>query len=173
MIEVVLVDERDNEIGLKEKVQAHLGEGSLHRAFTIFVFNDNGETLVTRRSASKMLWPLIWDSACASHPIKGETQEHAGQRRLTEELGFTCQLEAADRFQYKEKYKDIGSENEVCTTLVGEYNGEVHPVPSEVAEFKWLSIKDLKADMAKNPDEYAIWFIIAVDRLIEQGRIKQ
>jgi len=129
--------------------------------------------LTTRRSAEKMLWPLIWDSACASHPTKGESYEVAGGRRLNEELGFTCHLEIADHFKYMEKYKDIGSENELCVTLVGEYNGEVHPIPSEVTEYKWMKIGELKADMAANPDIYAVWFKIALSRLIEQGRIKQ
>jgi len=173
MVDVVLVDDQDKEIGLKDKIEAHLGEGSLHRAFTILIFNNAGETLVAQRSAEKMLWPLFWDSACASHPLENEGYEQSGERRLTEELGLTCDLEVADRFQYKEKYKDIGSENEVCTTLVGQYDGDVHPVISEVADYKWVSIKNLKIDMAENPDIYTIWFKIALDRLIENGRIKR
>jgi isopentenyl-diphosphate delta-isomerase len=172
MINVVLVDENDNQIGVKEKVAAHLGDGDLHRAFSILVFNEKGETLVTQRSAGKMLWPLVWDSACASHPFENESQEAAGERRLTEELGFTCKLENADTFQYHEKYKDIGAENEICAILVGDYNGEVHPVAEEVADYKWMSIRDVLDDMAKNADKYTIWFKIELDRLIEKGRIK-
>jgi len=172
MTNVVLVDENDNQIGVKEKVAAHLGDGDLHRAFSILVFNDKGETLVTRRSAEKMLWPLVWDSACASHPFENESQETAGERRLTEELGFTCKLEDADTFQYKEKYLDVGSENEICAILIGEYNGEVHPVAEEVADYKWMSIKDVQDDMAQNPDKYTIWFKIELDRLIEKDRVK-
>lgn len=173
MVKVVLVDSQDNEIGLKDKVEAHLGEGDLHRAFTAIVFNKKGETLIARRSADKMLWPLYWDNTCASHPLPGEGYVESGERRLSEELGFTCPLEAVDRFQYQEKFKDIGSENELCTTLVGEYDGEVYPVAEEVADYKWISIKDLKADMSDNPEKYTIWFRIALDRLIEQGRIRQ
>jgi isopentenyl-diphosphate delta-isomerase len=172
MVNLVLVDENDNQIGVKEKVAAHLGEGDLHRAFSILVFNDKGETLVTQRSAEKMLWPLYWDSACASHPYENEGQEAAGERRLTEELGFTCKLENADTFQYKEKYLDVGSENEICAILVGDYDGEVHPVAEEVADYKWMSVKDVLGDMANNPDKYTIWFKIELDRLIAKGRIK-
>ncbi|MCX6728395.1 MAG: isopentenyl-diphosphate Delta-isomerase [Candidatus Saccharibacteria bacterium] len=172
MINVVLVDENDNQVGVEEKVAAHLGEGKLHRAFSILVFNENGETLVTQRSAGKMLWPLVWDSACASHPFENEGQEAAGERRLTEELGFTCKLENADTFQYHEKYQDIGAENEICAILVGDYNGHVHPNPEEVADYKWMAIKDIQDDMAANPDKYTIWFKIELDRLIAKGRIK-
>ena len=172
MINVVLVDENDNKVGIKEKVAAHLGDGDLHRAFSILVFNDKGETLVTQRSSETMLWPLFWDSACASHPTENEGQEDAGERRLQEELGFSCKLEIADSFQYHEKYQDIGSENEICAILVGEYNGEVHPVAEEVADYKWMSVKEVKDDMVKNPDIYTIWFKIELDRLIANGRIK-
>jgi len=136
------------------------------------VFNDKGETLVTRRSAGKMLWPLYWDSACASHPFENEGQEQAGERRLQEELGFSCKLENVDSFQYHERYKDIGAENEICAILVGEYNREVHPVAEEVADYKWMSVKDVLDDMAQNPDKYTIWFKIELDRLIAKGRIK-
>ena len=173
MSEVVLVDGQDKEIGVKDKLEAHLGDGYLHRAFTVLVFNNRGETLIAKRSAEKMLWPLFWDNTCASHPKINESYEIAGERRLTEELGFTCKLKVVDRFQYSEKYQDIGSENEVCTTMIGEYDGEVHPVLTEVAEYKWISINDLRADMIKNPDIYTIWFKIALDRLIEQGKLNQ
>jgi len=171
MVQVVLVDEQDNEICLKDKVEAHLHDGTLHRAFAIIVFNSKGEILATLRSADKMLWPLFWDNTCSSHPLQNEGYVEAGERRLVEELGFTCTLEIADRFQYQEKYKDVGSENEICTTLVGEYNGEVHPVQTETADYRWMNVKDLKVDMAENPEKYTIWFKIALDRLIEKGKI--
>jgi len=172
MIDLVLVDENDNQIGTKEKVAAHLGDGDLHRAFSILVFNGRGETLVTRRAHEKMLWPLYWDSACASHPFENESQEAAGERRLSEELGFTCKLENVDTFRYQEKYKDIGSENEICAILIGNYDGEVKPVAEEVADYKWMKIRDVLEDMDDNPDKYTVWFKIELDRLIEKGRIK-
>ncbi len=173
MAEVVLVDNQDNEVGTKDKIQAHLGEGDLHRAFTVLVFNEKGETLVAQRSADKMLWPSFWDNTCASHPLPGEGYVEAGERRLMEELGFTCDLAVVDCFQYKERFGDVGSENELCTTLTGDYNGEVQPVASEVSDYKWMGIGELKSDMIKNPDIYTIWFKIALDRLIEQGKIIQ
>ena len=172
MSKVVLVDERDNDIGLKDTVEAHLGQGDLHRAFAVFVFNSSGKTLVAKRSAGKMLWPLIWDSACASHPERGESYEEAGERRLIEELGFTCKLKNVDRFQYEGRYSDIGAEKEVCVTLIGEYDGVVKANPEEVAEFKWMDINQLKASMSESPYAYTVWFKIALDRLIEKGIVK-
>lgn len=171
MADLVLVDSQDNEIGVMEKVQAHLGDGTLHRAFSAIVFNKNGEALIAQRSAGKMLWPLNWDNTCASHPFPGEDIVASGERRLSEELGFTCPLKKVDVFQYQAKYLDVGAENELCATLIGEYNGLVDLVESEVADYKWVSITDLKSDMVTNPDKYTIWFKIAVDRLIEKGII--
>lgn len=171
MTDVVLVDENDNAVGLAEKVEAHTGNGKLHRAFTVLIFNSQGETLVAQRSMDKMLWPLYWDNGCASHPLQGEGYVEAGERRLTEELGFTCDLRIVDRFIYHEKYMDFGSENEVCTTLIGEYDGDIKPNPGEVADYKWMSIDDLKKDITAHPDIYTVWFKIALDRLIEKGII--
>lgn len=171
MAEVVLVDENDKQVGIMEKMAAHLSEGSLHRAFASFVFNSKGELLVTRRSSEKMLWPLFLDNTCSSHPLQHESYEAAGERRLNEELGFTCYLEIADRFQYSDKFDNIGSENELCTTLIGEYNGEVHPVSREVTDYRWMNVGDIKTDMKHNPDKYTKWFKIALERLIEKGRI--
>jgi len=172
MVNIVLVDSNDNQTGSMDKLEAHLGDGKLHRAFTILVFNKKGETLIAKRSANKMLWPLYWDNTCASHPLQDESYIDAGERRLTEELGFTCKLTEIDSFQYKEKYLDVGTEHEVCITLIGEYNGEVHLDSEEVADYKWISVKDLKNDMSDNPDIYTIWAKIALDRLIEQEKVK-
>jgi isopentenyl-diphosphate delta-isomerase len=171
MDQVVIVNENDEEIGLKDKVEAHLGSGALHRAFVVIVFNSNGEILIHQRSAEKMLWPLVWDNACASHPQKGESYEAAGERRLTEELGFTCKLELVDKFEYHAMYKDVGAESELCATLIGKYDGEAKPNPAEIADWKWVSEEKLKEEMEKNSEIYTPWFIIALKRLNELKRI--
>jgi len=173
MTQVVLVDEHDNEIGLKDKVEAHLGLGVMHRAFQVLLFNNKNEVLVVQRSGYKMLWPFVWDGACASHPVKGESYIDAGKRRLVEELGFTCWLDEVDRFTYQSSYGDVGSENELCITLTGNYDGEINPNPDEVASFKWMSLGELRQDILDNSDKYTVWFKIALDRLIEQGKLNQ
>ncbi|MCL5094008.1 MAG: isopentenyl-diphosphate Delta-isomerase [Patescibacteria group bacterium] len=165
MEQVVLVDKDDKEIGLEEKEKAHLGEGKLHRAFSIFIFNPKKELLITKRSSQKMLWPLFWDSACASHPLKGESQEKAGERRLKEELGFTCKLKEVDRFEYHALYEDIGSEYEICSVLIGFYDRNININPDEVAEYKWVDLKWINQEISSNKDKYTPWLIIAIERL--------
>lgn len=165
MGKVVLVDKNDNPLGLEDKIKAHLREGILHRAFVVFVFNDKNELLIQKRSKEKMLWPLFWDGTCASHPKKNENYQKAGERRLKEELGFSCRLRLFDKFQYQSFYKNIGTENEICAILVGNYNGEIIPNIKEIADWKWINFSKLKQNIKKSSQKYAPWFIIGVERL--------
>lgn len=164
---LILVDENDNEIGYEEKVRAHLGEGKLHRAFSIFIFNDKNELLLQKRNKEKMLWGEFWTNTCCSHPRKGESLEEATHRRLMEEMGFDCELKEIFRFPYQAKFKDVGSEKEIDHVFVGRYNGPVKPDPKEVADWKWISIKELKKDIEKNPDNYTPWFKISLNKVLE------
>lgn len=154
---IVLVDKKDRKIGLKDKTESHLGKGDLHRAIVAFVFDSRGKLLIQRRSKEKMLWPLYWECTIASHPRDGESYIAAGERRLKEELGFTCNLKFLDKFQYAQIYKKVGAEREVCAVLVGEYNGEVNVNKKEVQEYKWIKVEELKEDLVKNPQNYAPW----------------
>lgn len=171
MEHVVLVDPDDARVGLKAKIDAHLGEGDLHRAFVVLVFNSAGAVLAARRAAQKMLWPLIWDGACASHPRDGEAYAAAGRRRLSEELGFTCPVWEVDKFTYHARYEDVGSEREVCAVLLGTYDGEVRANPDEVDEWAWVPLGELLEDFQSRPPRYAPWFVTALERLLRDGTV--
>jgi isopentenyl-diphosphate delta-isomerase len=116
---LVLVDESDRVVGHLSKGACHDGEGVLHRAFSLFVFNREGQLLLQQRSEKKRLWPLFWSNTCCSHPREGETMDEAVHRRLHEELRMTSELEFLYKFQYQASYEDIGSENEICWVYVG------------------------------------------------------
>ena len=98
--ELILVDEQDREIGCKSKSDCHIGNGILHRAFSIFIFNTNNEVLIQKRSSEKLLWPSCWSNACCSHPRYGEPMKTAVVRRLVQELGFNCPLIFLYKFQF-------------------------------------------------------------------------
>ena len=164
---VILVNEEDVQTGLEDKLAAHLGQGKLHRAFSVFIFNSKGEFLLQQRSAQKMLWPLHWTNTCCSHPRENEDYQAAGQRRLQEEMGFTCLLKMIGKFQYQARYKDAGSEYELCRVLVGEYDGQVAPDPKEVADCKWVDFGKVKKDVASNPDAYTPWFKMELERFFK------
>src|SRR3989304_4709730 len=112
-------DKKYNPIGLEEKVKCHLPNGKLHRAFTALMFDKEGRLLVTRRSLSKMLWPGDWDGTVASHPREKETYVSSSERRMPEEIGISCKFDYLFKFEYHVPYKDVGSENEICATLLG------------------------------------------------------
>jgi isopentenyl-diphosphate delta-isomerase len=165
---LILVDENDNPIGFEEKVKCHLPNGKLHRAFTVLLFDKDGRLLLTRRSPSKMLWPGDWDGTVASHPRSNETYVSSAERRLPEELGAGCKLDYLFKFEYHVPYKDVGSENEICGTLIGivDDSFEIKLVKDEISETR-LADTDLFADMEKNPQSYCPWMIVALYLLPE------
>lgn len=169
---LILVDSDDNPIGFEEKVKCHLPDGKLHRAFTVLLFNKDGKLLLTRRSQSKMLWPGDWDGTVASHPRKTETYVSSAERRLPEEIGSGCRLDYLFKFEYHVPYKDVGSENEICGTLIGEVTEpfETKLVKDEISESKWMDSDELFADMQKNPQAYCPWMIVALYLLSESDK---
>jgi len=161
---VILVDKNDNPIGLEEKVKCHLPNGKLHRAFTALIFDKEGRLLVTRRSLSKMLWPGDWDGTVASHPREKETYVSSAERRMPEEIGISCKFDYLFKFEYHVPYKDVGSENEICATLLGivEKSSKFRLVKEEIAEIKWITADELIEDLQKNPEIYCPWMLIAI-----------
>jgi isopentenyl-diphosphate delta-isomerase len=162
---LIVVDEKDNILGFKTKTECHEGDGILHRAFSIFIFNDDEQLLIQKRSGSKQLWPLYWSNSCCSHPRKGETVEEASHRRLKEELGIETQLRFLFKFQYTAPYKNIGSENEMCSVLVGRSNNSIAPNKNEIAEWKYVDIKELDKAMIDDPVNYTPWFKMEWERI--------
>jgi len=164
---LVLVDSEDNAIGLATKEECHTGKGKLHRALSIFIFNNKGEILLQKRSKEKQLWPLLWTNTCCTHPAKEEDVEEAAHRRLEEELGFDCKLKKIFTFEYHAEYKNDKSENEFDHVFFGQYDDDVHANPKEVEEWKWIEVNELKGDLEKNPQDYTPWFKIALEKIGE------
>ena len=156
---VVLVDEHDNQVGLMPKMEAH-EKAVLHRAFSVFVFNDQGELMLQQRAATKYHSPLLWTNTCCSHQRDGETSLAAGKRRLQEEMGFVRDLTEVFQFVYKAPFDNGLTEHELDHVMIGTYNGEPNVNPEEVASHKWMSLEDVKNDMEDNPQQYTAWFKI-------------
>lgn len=160
---VILVNEKDEQIGTMEKIEAH-EKALLHRAFSVFVFNENNELLLQQRALEKYHSPGLWTNTCCSHQRVGETNIEAGMRRLEEELGFTTNLKDSISFIYKAPFDNGLTEHEFDHILIGNYNEDPKPNPEEVAEFKWMKLEDVQKDMAKNPEIYTEWFKIIFDK---------
>lgn len=161
---VILVDESDNPIGSEEKVKCHLPNGKLHRAFTALLFDKSGRLVLTRRAKEKMLWPEDWDGTIASHPREGETYTSSAERRMPEEVGISCKMDYLMKFEYHVPYKNIGSENEICGTLIGiiDESTKFKIVEGEIDEIKWISANELHSEIKNNPKIYCPWMLIAL-----------
>lgn len=156
---VVLINENDEVKGLMEKMQAHK-TGLLHRAFSVFLFNNQGEMLLQKRAAHKYHSPNQWTNAVCSHPRDGETYKDAALRRLKEELGIKVEIDHKFFFIYKADVGDGLWEHELDHVFVGNYQGEFQLNPEEVSEVRYISQENLEKEMTENPANFTEWFKI-------------
>jgi len=154
---VVLVDDKDNEIGLEEKFAAHMYPAKLHRAFSIFILNDKGQLLIQKRNHEKKTWPGFWSNSCCSHPKPNEPIALAARRRLEEELGFTCNIEFLFKFRYMAQYDKDWGEHELDYVFLGYHNGSVYPNSIEVDKFAFVPLGKLEDDLERNPNAFTPW----------------
>lgn len=160
---VILVNEKDEQIGLMPKMEAH-EKALLHRAFSVFVFNKKNELMLQQRASHKYHSPLLWTNTCCSHQREGETNIEAGKRRLQEEMGFETGLEDTISFIYKAPFDNGLTEHEFDHILVGNFEDEPNINPDEVAAWKWMPLEEVKEDMINHPGLYTEWFKIIFDK---------
>ena len=160
---VILVDNNDNKIGLMPKLEAH-EKGILHRAFSVFIFNNDGELMLQRRALTKYHSPGLWTNTCCSHQRDGETNIISGKRRLNEEMGFDTELFEKTSFIYKAKFDNGLTEHEFDHVLVGSYNHSPMINSTEVDSWKWMSMENIKKDIKDHPDNYTAWFKIIFEK---------
>lgn len=160
---VILVNENDEPIGLMPKMEAH-EKAVLHRAFSVFIMNDKGETMLQQRAMDKYHSPLLWTNTCCSHQREGETNIEAGKRRLQEEMGFKTELKELFSFIYKAPFDNGLTEHELDHVMIGYYDGSPAINHSEVENWKWMYPSDIRTDISKNPDDYTAWFKIIFER---------
>jgi isopentenyl-diphosphate delta-isomerase len=164
---LILVDEQDREIGTSSKPDCHRGDGLLHRAFSVFLFNTKGEVLLQQRSDKKPLWPLYWSNSCCSHPRLDEPVQQAATRRVREELSAHCTPRFLYKFRYQARFGDAGSENEYCWVYSAVYDGPVDADPSEIADCRYIDPKALSAELAQNGEAYTPWLKLEWKRISE------
>lgn len=159
---LLLVDSNDVVIGFEEKAAAHHGEGKLHRAFSIFLLNDQNEVLLQKRSPLKPLWPNYWSNTCCSHPRRGESLSDATKRRLKEELNLEAPLTFLFKFQYHATFGEIGSEHELCSVFIGRLSGRPKPVvnETEISDTAWVSINAVKEWLSDDDVNTSPWFAL-------------
>jgi isopentenyl-diphosphate delta-isomerase len=161
---IILVDENDNAVGEAGKMQVHV-EGTLHRAFSIFIFNTTGEMLLQQRALKKYHSGGLWTNACCSHPAPGEKTIDAANRRLQEEMGFSTPMEKIFDFVYKAGFENGLTEYEFDHVFVGEYNGSINFNKAEVMDFQFKSIGLIADELKHQPDKYTAWFKLAFPKV--------
>lgn len=165
-IEVILVNENDEEIGTMEKLEAHQ-KGLLHRAVSIYVFNEKTELLLQLRSIKKYHCGGLWTNTCCGHPLPGESSLESAHRRLYEEMGFDCELNKAFEFKYKLAVTDGLTENEYGHIFFGEYKGDVNINPEEADDFKYVPVSEVATQLKLAPENYTPWFKLVFGNVLE------
>lgn len=153
---VVLVDSKDVEVGIADKLDAHR-RGLTHRAISVFVRNTSGALLLQRRAGGKYHSGGLWANACCSHPLPAETAADAAERRLAEEMGIDCELRPLFKTHYRAKVSDGLIEDEIVHAFGGRCDGPVRPDPAEVSAWRWMSLPELERDLQARPNDYAPW----------------
>lgn len=159
---VILVDKDDNQIGTMEKMEAHR-KGELHRAFSVLVFNSKGEMLLQKRAKSKYHSGGLWTNTCCSHPLPGEKIEDSIQRRVREEMGIHVEPKFSYKFLYKTSLDQNLIEHELDHVFIAEYNDRPILNSEEAEDWKYVSLRWLRDDVAKNPSKYTHWFKLILD----------
>jgi isopentenyl-diphosphate delta-isomerase len=161
---VLLVDENDNNTGVMEKLQAHQ-EGLLHRAISVFVFNDKNELLLQQRAAEKYHSPLLWTNTCCSHPRPGEVLIESAHRRLMEEMNLACVLTHQFSFTYRAELEGGLTEHEFDHVFFGQTNHIPVPNPDEVYSWKYLSLDAIEEEINADPESYTSWFKLMLAKI--------
>lgn len=162
MEQVILVNEMDEAIGTMEKMEAH-EKGLLHRAFSILLFNSQGQLLLQKRAASKYHSAGLWTNTCCSHPLPGEAMEEAVRRKLKQEMGIDLQPEFAYKFIYKAALGNGLTEHEYDHVFTGTFDGTPAINTTEVEAWTFISLKALREDMARYPEKFTYWFKLIID----------
>lgn len=164
---LILVDADDRETGTLSKALCHDGDGILHRAFSIFLFDHDGRLLLQQRAAGKRLWPMFWSNSCCSHPRRGEPVAMAAARRLQDELHTTSELEFVYKFTYQANFGELGSEHELCHVFLGRLQCDPAANENEIAATRYVTGPELAAEMTSEPAMFTPWLKLEWQRLCE------
>jgi isopentenyl-diphosphate delta-isomerase len=168
---LILVDAADHSVGYLSKKRCHEGQGILHRAFSLLIFNGSGELLIQQRTRAKRLWPLYWSNSCCSHPRSGESMETATRRRLLEELGLGCPLQFLFKFEYHAQFDATGAEHELCSVFIGRCTDPVKVNNQEILAWRWISPENLQAELTSHGSRrFTPWFMLEWARIWRDHR---
>ncbi|MGL4292308.1 MAG: isopentenyl-diphosphate Delta-isomerase [Bacteroidales bacterium] len=171
-LNVVLIDESDNVVGYMEKIEAH-EKGLLHRAISVFLFNEKGEWLLQKRASGKYHCPGLWSNSCCTHPFANESYENAALRRTNEELGLSPELKEIHRFIYRAELDQSLVEHEYDVVFMGITKVDPDINPEEVSTFRYISSEGLAREISTYPENFTPWFRILYHTIKDAIRVEQ
>ncbi|MDJ0683216.1 MAG: isopentenyl-diphosphate Delta-isomerase [Alphaproteobacteria bacterium] len=154
--QVILVSPSGRKTGYGEKHEVHR-LGLRHRAFSVFLFDHQGRTLLQRRHPGKYHSGGLWANSCCGHPRPKEPIRRAARRRVHEELGVWADLTPAFTTAYFVDFGNGMTENEVVTVFTGRLTQDLALNPIEVTETVYSSLPNLRDDWRSTPERYAYW----------------
>ena len=186
MAEAVLqVDEDDLVIGPISKADSHYGSGTLHRAFSVLLFDKDKRLLLQQRAHDKITFPSVWANSCCSHPLASAEEMNeedamgvkiAAVRKLEQELGIDPSSVSIENFHFITKMKYSARmnaewiEREIDHILMIQADVEVHPNPNEVAAIRWVDEEELEQMLITedSDDIIAPWFRCIAARVMTE-----
>jgi isopentenyl-diphosphate delta-isomerase len=173
---VVLLNADREPIGTLPRASVHTSDTPLHLAFSLYLFNDAGEVLLTRRALSKATWPGVWTNTCCGHPRPGEAMAAAIARRLDHELGMQLMdLECVlPDFAYRATDASGIVEHEVCPVFRARAhvdpenshpNGTPLANPVEVLDWRWWTWHDVIEAARLTPFVFSPWSVTQMAEL--------
>ena len=180
----IIVDKNDHIVGRDSKVNCHLNEGKLHRAFSVLIFDSTDRLLIQQRAVEKITFPSIWANSCCSHPLyqNGEEEDVKGAkkaavRKLTQELGILpSEIQSEDlnfitKMHYKARADQKWIEHEVDYIFALKKDVKIDPNPNEIQRTKYVDVKELNELFEKSNDngvEIGPWFRLIRDNFLNE-----
>jgi len=164
--QVILVNEQDLPQGFMDKMEVHR-KGLLHRAISVFIFNNNGEMLLQKRASGKYHSAGLWTNTCCSHPLPGEATVDAAHRRLREEMNLKVTLKPLLQFQYTATFDNGLIEHELDHVYFGLCDDNPTPDPLEAEAWKYIDPATLQMDISLHPNHYTEWFKICLEDVLQ------
>lgn len=164
---VIAVNENDEVVNYYGKMEVHK-KGILHRAISVFIFNSKGEWLLQQRARHKYHSGLLWSNTSCTHPMKGESNIEAANRRLYEEMGLCAPLAKIFSFQYWAELDDGLIENELDHIFIGVTDDLPNINKEEVASYRYISSHDLANEIKNSPESYTEWFKLLFEKVLKE-----
>jgi len=165
-VKLLVIDEQDEIKNFCDKLIVHY-RGMLHRAFSVFIFNEKNELLMQQRALHKYHSGGLWSNTCCSHFTSGKNLYEQAEKRLFEEMGINCQLNWIFNYRYKVSFENGLTENELVYTYFGFSNALPLPAKEEVSDWRWVDIILLQKEIKSSPDKYTYWFKFVLDDFVK------